>query len=38
MVHSDDTEFAKTDKTVILKKDENPIINSYYGKVRGFTS
>jgi hypothetical protein len=36
MVHSDEAEFAKTDKTVILKKDRNPTLKNYYDEVRVF--
>lgn len=37
MKHIWDSEFSKTDKTVLLRKDNDPILQEYFNKVREFT-
>jgi hypothetical protein len=38
MVHSDDKEYAKTDKIVMVKKDENVTLKKYFDTVRVYTN
>ncbi len=37
MKHIWESEFSKTDKTILLKKDSDPLLKEYFDKVREFT-
>jgi hypothetical protein len=34
MVNSEDTQYSKIDKIVFFEKDNNPVLNQYYDKVK----